>query len=154
MEETCHIDELDRKILSLITKNARIPYLEVARECKVSGAAIHQRIQRLSKMGVISGSKFVIDPKKIGYNTCAYVGIYLDSATLYPEVVNRLKGIPEITQCHYITGGYSIFIKIFTRNNEDLKHVLVDKVQAIPGVFRTETFISLEEGFNRQLPLA
>lgn len=154
MDETHHIDDLDRKILSLITKNARIPYLEVARECKVSGAAIHQRIQRLSKMGVITGSEFSISPKKIGFNTCAYVGIFLDSASLYPTVVEQLKLIPEITQCHYITGGYSIFIKIYTRNNEDLKLLLVDKVQAIKGISRTETFISLEESFNRQIPLA
>jgi Lrp/AsnC family transcriptional regulator for asnA, asnC and gidA len=153
MDDTHHIDELDKKILSLITKNARIPYLEVARECKVSGAAIHQRIQRLSKMGVITGSEFSISPKKIGFNTCAYVGIFLDSAHLYPEVVEKLKQVPEITQCHYITGGYSIFIKIYTRNNEDLKMLLVDKVQAISGISRTETFISLEESFNRQLPL-
>ena len=153
MEETHHLDELDRKILSLITKNARIPYLEVARECKVSGAAIHQRIQRLTKMGVITGSEFSISPKKIGFATCAYVGIFLDSASLYPEVVEQLKDIPEITQCHYITGGYSIFIKIFTRDNEDLKRILVNKVQAIEGISRTETFISLEESFNRQLPL-
>lgn len=153
MDDHHNIDKLDRKILSLITKNARIPYLEVARECKVSGAAIHQRIQRLTKMGVITGSEFIINPKKIGFLTCAYVGIFLDSAHLYPEVVVKLKEIPEITQCHYITGGYSIFIKIYTRDNEDLKHVLVDKVQAIPGVMRSETFISLEESFNRQLPL-
>ena len=153
MDDNHHIDNLDRKILSLITKNDRIPYLEVARECKVSGAAIHQRIQRLTKMGVITGSEFIIDPKKIGFLTCAYVGIFLDSAHLYPEVVVKLREIPEITQCHYITGGYSIFIKIYTRDNEDLKHVLVDKVQAIPGVMRSETFISLEESFNRQLPL-
>jgi Lrp/AsnC family transcriptional regulator, regulator for asnA, asnC and gidA len=153
MEDTHNIDKLDRKILSLITKNARIPYLEVARECKVSGAAIHQRIQRLTKMGVITGSEFMINPKKIGFLTCAYVGIFLDSAHLYPDVVVKLKEIPEITQCHYITGGYSIFIKIYTKDNEDLKHVLVDKVQAIPGVMRSETFISLEESFNRQLPL-
>ncbi len=153
MEESHHIDDLDRRILALITRNARIPYLEVARECKVSGAAIHQRIQRLTRMGVITGSEFVISPKKIGFHTCAYVGIFLDSARLYPEVVVKLREIPEITQCHYITGGYSIFIKIFTRDNEDLKHLLVDKVQAIPGVSRTETFISLEESFNRQLPL-
>ena len=153
MEDYHHLDELDRKILALITKNARIPYLEVARECKVSGAAIHQRIQRLTKMGVITGSEFIISPKKTGFLTCAYVGIFLDSAHLYPDVVVQLKDIPEITQCHYITGGYSIFIKIYTRDNEDLKHVLVDKVQAIPGVSRTETFISLEESFNRQLPL-
>lgn len=153
MEDQMHLDKLDKKILSLITKNARIPYLEVARECNVSGAAIHQRIQRLMKVGIISGSEFTLDPKKIGFQTCAYVGIFLDNAGLYPQVVEELKKIPEITQCHYITGGYSVFIKAYTRNNEDLKHVLVDKVQAIAGVSRTETFISLEESFNRQIPL-
>ncbi len=153
MEETLPIDNLDRKILALITSNARIPYLEVARECNVSGAAIHQRIQKLIKLGVITGSEFIIAPKKVGYHTCAYIGIYLESAHLYPEVVEKLKKIPEITQCHYTTGVYSIFIKIYTKNNEDLKHVLVEKLQRIPGIARTETFISLEEAFNRQLPL-
>jgi Lrp/AsnC family transcriptional regulator, regulator for asnA, asnC and gidA len=153
MEETQLIDSLDRKILALITENARIPYLEVARECNVSGAAIHQRIQRLSRLGVITGSEFKIDPKKIGFHTCAYMGIFLESASLYPEVVKKLKDIPEIVQCHYTTGNYSIFIKVYTKNNEDLKHVLVDKLQAIPGIARTETFISLEESFNRHLPL-
>ena len=153
MEDSLQIDNLDRKILSLITENARIPYLEVARECNVSGAAIHQRIQRLTRLGVITGSEFVINPKKIGYHTCAYMGIFLESASLYPEVVKKLKDIPEIVQCHYTTGNYSIFIKVFTKNNEDLKHVLVDKLQAIPGIARTETFISLEESFSRQIPL-
>jgi len=77
----------------------------------------------------------------------------LESASMYPDVVKRLKDIPEIVQCHYTTGNYSIFIKVYTKNNEDLKHVLVDKLQAIHGIARTETFISLEESFNRQLPL-
>lgn len=153
MEENQLIDSLDRKILALITENARIPYLEVARECNVSGAAIHQRIQRLTRLGVIIGSEFKIDAKKIGFHTCAYMGIFLESASLYPEVVKKLRDIPEIVQCHYTTGNYSIFIKVYTRNNEDLKHVLVDKLQAIPGIARTETFISLEESFNRHLPL-
>jgi Lrp/AsnC family transcriptional regulator, regulator for asnA, asnC and gidA len=153
MEEQLQIDSLDRKILTLITENARIPYLEVARECNVSGAAIHQRIQRLSRLGVITGSEFTIDPKKIGYHTCAYMGIFLESASLYTDVVKKLKGIPEIVQCHYTTGNYSIFIKVFTKNNEDLKHVLVEKLQSINGIARTETFISLEESFSRQLPL-
>jgi len=153
MEESPQIDNLDRKILALILANARIPYLEVARECNVSGAAIHQRIQRLTRLGIITGSEFVINPKKVGYHTCAYIGIYLESAHLYPEVVKKLKEIPEITQCHYTTGVYSIFIKVYTKNNEDLKHVLVEKLQKIQGIARTETFISLEEAFNRQLPV-
>lgn len=153
MEENFHIDSLDKKILSLITTNARIPYLEVARECNVSGAAIHQRIQKLTKLGVITGSKFTIEPRKIGFKTCAYMGIFLDKASLYKDVLENLQKIPEITQCHYTTGNYSIFIKIYTRDNEHLKRVLTDKLQSIPGIARTETFISLEEGFNRSLPI-
>jgi Lrp/AsnC family transcriptional regulator, regulator for asnA, asnC and gidA len=153
MEESLQIDNLDRKILSLITENARIPYLEVARECNVSGAAIHQRIQRLTRLGVITGSEFILNPKKIGFQTCAYIGVFLESAHLYPEVVKKLKEIPEITQCHYTTGNYSIFMKVYTKSNEDLKHVLVDKLQSISGIARTETFISLEEAFDRQIPL-
>jgi len=153
MEENLHIDSLDRKILKLITENARIPYLEVARECNVSGAAIHQRIQRLMRLGVITGSEFILNPKKIGFQTCAYIGVFLESAHLYPEVVKKLREIPEITQCHYTTGNYSIFIKVYTKSNEDLKNVLVEKLQSISGIERTETFISLEEAFARQIPI-
>jgi Lrp/AsnC family transcriptional regulator for asnA, asnC and gidA len=153
MEDNLQIDTLDKKILSMITHNARIPYLEVARACHVSGAAIHQRIQKLTRIGVITGSRFTIEPRKIGYKTCAYMGIFLDKASLYREVLAKLKEIPEVTQCHYTTGNYSVFIKIYTRDNEHLKTVLTDKLQAIPGVSRTETFISLEEGFNRSLPI-
>ena len=153
MEENIQLDSLDRKILSFITENARIPYLEVARECNVSGAAIHQRIQRLTRLGVIIGSEFILNPKKVGFHTCAYIGVFLQTANLYPEVVKKLREIPEITQCHYTTGNYSIFIKVYTRSNEDLKNVLVEKLQSIPGVERTETFISLEAGFNRSVPI-
>ena len=153
MEESLQIDSLDRKIIKMITKNARIPYLEVARECNVSGAAIHQRIQKLTRIGVITGSKFTIEPKKIGYNTCAYMGIFLEQASLYNDVLQELKKIPEITQCHFTTGNYSVFIKIFAQDNEHLKTILSDKIQLISGIARTETFISLEEGFNRSIPI-
>ena len=152
MEGNLQIDSLDRKIIKMITKNARIPYLEVARECNVSGAAIHQRIQKLIRMGVITGSKFTIEPKKIGFKTCAYMGIFLEQASLYNDVLEELKKIPEITQGHFTTGNYSVFIKIFARDNEHLKSILSDKIQSISGIARTETFISLEEGFNRSIP--
>lgn len=153
MAESLQIDSLDKKIIKMITKNARIPYLEVARECNVSGAAIHQRIQKLIKLGVVTGSKFTIEPKKIGYKTCAYMGIFLEQASLYNDVLQELKKIPEITQCHFTTGNYSVFIKIFAHDNEHLKTILSDKIQLISGIARTETFISLEEGFNRSIPI-
>ncbi len=153
MEENYQIDSLDKKILTIIQQNARIPFLEVARECGVSGAAIHQRVGKLIKMGIISGSEFIIDPKKVGLHTCAYMGIYLEKAGMYNEVVEQLKKIPEIVECHYITGNYSIFIKIFTRDNEHLKYILADKLQSISGISRTETFIALEESFSRHIPI-
>jgi Lrp/AsnC family transcriptional regulator for asnA, asnC and gidA len=153
MEEQITIDNLDKKILSIIQGNARIPFLEVARECGVSGAAIHQRVQKLIKIGVITGSEFIVDPKKLGFNTCAYIGIYLEKAGLYKEVVAQLRDIPEITQCDYTTGNYSIFVKVYTRDNAHLKEILADKIQTIRGISRTETFICLEESFIRQLPV-
>ncbi len=147
------IDSLDRKILSILTKNARIPFLEVARECNVSGAAIHQRVQRLTKLGIIAGSQFIVDPKKLGYHTCAYIGIFLDNAGLFPDVSERLLKIPEIIQCHYTTGQYAMFIKVYAKDNEHLRQVLADKIQSINGIMRTETFISLDVMVNRQLPI-
>jgi Lrp/AsnC family transcriptional regulator, regulator for asnA, asnC and gidA len=153
MEENLHLDNLDRKILSIIKKNARTPFLEVGRECGVSGAAIHQRVQRLTNMGVIVGSEFILDPKKIGYHTCAYIGVFLEKASFYNDVSMQLKEIPEIIECHYTTGNYAIFVKIFAKDNEHLKKILVEKLQIITGIARTETFISLEESFRRQLPV-
>jgi len=152
-ENTPDIDELDEKILKLITQNARIPFLEVARECGVSGAAIHQRVQRLQNIGVISGSEFVVNPEKLGYNTCGYMGIYLEKAKFHKQVVEQLRKIPEITECHYVTGQYAIFIKIQTKNNKHLKMIIDNELQEIEGIARTETFISLEIDFKRQIPI-
>jgi Lrp/AsnC family transcriptional regulator for asnA, asnC and gidA len=153
MEENVQIDALDKKILSIIQGNARVPFLEVARECNVSGAAIHQRVQKLTRLGVITGSEFIVDPKKIGFHTCAYIGIFLEKAGMYHEVVEEIKKIPEITQCHYTTGNYSLLIMVYTHDNEHLKVILADKLQSIKGVARTETFIALEESFSRHIPI-
>ena len=147
------IDQLDEKILKLITKNARIPFLEVARECGVSGAAIHQRVQRLLNMGVVSGSEFVVNPQKLGYNTCAYMGVYLEKAKFHTQVVDALRNIPEVVECHYTTGQYAIFVKIQTKTNKHLKQLIDAELQDIEGIARTETFISLEMDFKRQVPI-
>jgi Lrp/AsnC family transcriptional regulator for asnA, asnC and gidA len=153
MTDNLQIDNLDRKILDIITKNARIPYLEVARLCGVSGAAIHQRVQRLIRVGVIKGSEFIVDPVMVGFRTCAYIGIFLDHPGHYREVIMKFKEIPEIIECHYTTGNYSLFIKVYTNDNEHLRVILTDKIQTIPGIIRTETLISLEESINRQIPV-
>ncbi len=151
LEEAADIDQLDEKILKLITKNARIPFLEVARECGVSGAAIHQRVQRLFNIGVLTGSEFIINPQKLGYNTCAYMGIYLEKAKFHTQVVAAMRKIPEIVECHYTTGQYAIFIKIQTKTNKHLKKIIDEKLQEIEGIARTETFVSLEMDFKRQV---
>lgn len=155
MQHNFHLDSLDRRILQLLTTDARMPFLEVARKCKVSGAAIHQRVQKMMEAGVISGTQFNISPKGAGFLTCAFIGIQvnLTSTSTHEEVFQKIKQIPEIVECHHITGKYSLLVKIFTRNNEHLKKIIVEKIQSIVEIVSTETFISLEEGFFRQLPV-
>ncbi|MFW5773268.1 MAG: Lrp/AsnC family transcriptional regulator [Tangfeifania sp.] len=153
LEQAADIDALDEKILQLITKNARIPFLEVARACGVSGAAIHQRVQRLLNIGVVSGSEFIVNPQKLGYNTCAYMGIHLEKAKFHKQVVEALREIPEIVECHFTTGQYAIFIKIQTKTNKHLKQIIDEKLQNVEGIARTETFMSLEMDFKRQVPI-
>lgn len=148
------IDSLDKKILAIITRNARIPFKDVAAQCGVSRAAIHQRVQRLMDMGVITGSGYTVDAKQLNFTTCTYIGIFLEKGWMYEEVVDELSRIPEIVECHYTTGQYSIFAKVYARDNEDLKRVLNEKVQAIRGISSTETFISLEQRFRREIPIS
>lgn len=153
MSADTNIDKLDRKILNLLMQDARTPYLEIARVCAVSGATVHLRIQKLEKMGVIRGSRLIIDPAKLGVSICAFLGIYLDRGSHFKEVVDQLLQIEEIVECHYTTGIYSIFAKIYCRDTAHLREVLNVKIQAIESVQRTETLISLEETFERQIIL-
>lgn len=146
------LDQLDRQILKLIAEDARTPFLEVARACNVSGAAIHQRIQKLTNMGVIKGSQFIIDPEKIGYETCAYVGLNLKNPESFDAVVEQLKKIPEVVECHYTTGNYDLFIKIHATNNHHLLNIIHDQLQPL-GLARSESIISFHSVFNRQLPI-
>lgn len=146
------LDELDEKILKMIINNARIPFLEVARVCNVSGAAIHQRIQKLINLGIIKGSEFIVDHNKVGYETSAYMGLYLKDPEDFKDVVARLKEIPEVVECHYTTGQYDLFIKLFARNNQHLLEIIHKKLQPL-GLSRTETLISFQEAFRRQIPM-
>ncbi|MBD5264639.1 MAG: winged helix-turn-helix transcriptional regulator [Bacteroides sp.] len=145
------IDNLDKKILNIIMKNARIASKDVALECGVSRAAIHQRIQRLIEMKVITGSGYTVNPKALGYNTCTYVGVNLDKGYMYREVVRELEKIPEVVECHFTTGPYSILIKVYAQDNQHLMELLNDQIQHISGVSGTETLISLEQSMNRQI---
>lgn len=146
------LDKLDRQILKLISDDARVPFLEVARACGVSGAAIHQRIQKLTSMGILKGSQFIIDPEKIGYETCAYIGLNLKNPESFDTVVEELKKIPEVVECHYTTGNYDMFIKIFAVNNHHLLNIIHDKLQPL-GLSSSQTLISFHSAINRQLPI-
>ena len=145
------IDNLDKKILSILSKNARIPFKDVAEECNVSRAAVHQRVQRLIESGVITGSGFDVNPMSLGYSTCTYVGITLERGSMYKEVVKRLQLIPEVVECHFTTGPYTMICKLYARDNEQLMHLLNGQLQEIPGVVSTETLISLEQSFKRDI---
>jgi Lrp/AsnC family transcriptional regulator for asnA, asnC and gidA len=138
--------------LGFIARDARIPFLEVARACNVSGAAIHQRIQKLTSLGILKGSEFILDPEKIGYETCAYIGLYLKNPEQFDEVVDALRKIPEVVECHYTTGGFDMFIKIYARNNHHLLTIIHDKLQPL-GLSRSETIVSFNAVINRQLPV-
>lgn len=146
------LDELDEKILKLIVDNARVPFLEVARECNVSGAAIHQRVQKLTNLGVIKGSKFIVDPEKLGYEACAFVGLFLTSPSTFDHVVKELEKIPEVVECYYTTGQYDLLIKVFAKNNKDLLRIIHNELQPL-GLARTETLISFKDAFRKKFPI-
>ena len=147
------IDNLDKKILSILSKNARIPFKDVAAVCGVSRAAIHQRVQHMIEEGVIMGSSFNVNPKSLGYNTCTYVGINLDRGNMYKSVIEQLMQIPEVVECHVTTGPYTLLVKLYAQDNEQLMNLLNIQMQSIPGVVATETMISLEQSIKREIPV-
>ena len=148
------IDNLDKKILEIIMKNARIPSKDVALECGVSRAAIHQRIQRMIDMKVITGSGYHVNPKILGYATCTYIGIKLERGSMYRDVVPELEKIKEIVECHFTTGPYTMLVKLYAKDNGQLMDLLNNQMQEIPGVVSTETLISLEQSIKREIPIA
>lgn len=145
------LDTLDKKILNIVMENARIPSKDIALQCGVSRAAIHQRIQRLIDMKVIIGSGYIVNPHKLGYNTCTYICVKLEKGSLYREAAAELCKIPEVVECHFTTGPYSMLIKLYAYDNQHLMQLLNDRIQHVPGVTETETLISLEQSMNRQI---
>ncbi|MFN4122960.1 MAG: Lrp/AsnC ligand binding domain-containing protein [Flavobacteriales bacterium] len=151
MNKTPDIDLLDRKILTILMKDAVVPYTEIAKQLEVSAGTIHVRMKKLIDYGVVTGSQLIINPSVIGYDICAFIGIFLDKGSVYTEVREKMKQIPEVVELHYTTGAYSIFAKILCRDTNHLREVLNEKIQSIEGIQRTETFITLEQGFSRQI---
>lgn len=149
---TPKLDDLDYKILNMLSNDARKPFLEIARECNVSGAAIHQRIQKLNTMGVINGSMSLINPVAVGYETCAYVGFFLNDSSKFENVVQHLTELPEVVECYYTTGKYDMFVKLYAHNNDHLLKLIHEKFLKL-GLVRTETLITFKEVFKRQIPI-
>ncbi len=147
------IDKLDLQIMEIISNNARIPFKDVAQACGVSRAAIHQRVQRLIDLNVIVGSGYHVNPKSLGYSTCTYVGIRLEKGSMYKAVVDELKNIPEIVECHFTTGPYTMLVKLYARDNEQLMDLLNNRIQGIHGVDSTETLISLDQSIKKEIPI-
>ncbi|MBQ2395213.1 MAG: Lrp/AsnC family transcriptional regulator [Alistipes sp.] len=144
-------DEIDRKILKFLIGNARMPFLEIARECGISGAAIHQRIKKLEDSGVILGSRLIVDPKKMGFDVCAFISIRIQDPQLQLTTVEELKRIPEIVECHFITGTYNVMVKLYCVDNDHLMKTIFNCILPVPGVSTTQTYISLNEAFQRQV---
>ncbi len=147
------LNDIDRKILKFLIKNARMPYLEIARECGISGAAIHQRIRKLEEMDVIQGSRILVNPKALGFDVCAFIGITLKDPQMLISTMEKIMSIPEIVESHFVTGDYNILAKLYCTDNEHMMRTLFDKLLAIPGVASTQTFLSLNENFQRQIYL-
>ncbi|MFA5713092.1 MAG: Lrp/AsnC ligand binding domain-containing protein [Bacteroidales bacterium] len=145
------IDQIDQKILSFLIKNARMPFLEIARACNISGAAIHQRVKKMENSGIITGSRLLVKPQAIGLNVCAFVGVSLSHGNRYTQVIEALKLIPEVVECHFITGKHALMLKIYCRTHDHLMEILINTIQNTPSVEQTETFISLDQAIERQV---
>jgi Lrp/AsnC family transcriptional regulator for asnA, asnC and gidA len=151
MRKVNDIDKLDRQILSILMQDAKMPYTDIAKKLFVSGGTVHVRMRKLEQMGVVQEANLKVDYSLLGYDISAFIGIYLDKSSMYNEVITNLKKIPEVVAAHYTTGNYAIFARVVCKDTQHLREVLSVKVQSIPGIQRTETFISLEESINRPI---
>jgi len=147
------LDNLDTQILSILMNDASVPYTEIAKKLVVSGGTIHVRMKKMEELGIIRGSNLIINPQSIGFDICAFLGIYLEKGSQYKTAVEQLRQVKEVVELHYCTGQYSMFAKIICRDTNHLRHVLNEDIQAIKGIARTETIISLEESIKRQISL-
>lgn len=151
MSDNYTIDNVDQQILHLLMQNGQMPYAEIAKKIHVSSGTVHVRLKKMTQAGIIEGTQLIINPQKLGFGVKAFIGIYLKKSSMYQEVLEGLKKIPEVVSCDYTTGNYSMFVRILCRDTNHLKHVLHDQLQELSGIDRTETFISLEQSINRQL---
>ena len=151
MAAKLNLDKLDFQIIQEMMENAEISYADLGKKLFVSGGTIHVRIKKLEEQKVVKGRKLAVDLKSLGYDVIAFIGIYLEKSSLYDSVAKELKKIPEIVRLNYTTGNYSMFAEIVCKDIQQLRHVLHDKLQNIKGIERTETFISLDESYSRNV---
>lgn len=147
------LDDLDLQILDILIRDSRTPFLEIARKCHVSGGTIHVRMKKMEDMEILKGTKLIIDNSKLGYDVCCFIGIYLDKAKTFNDALEELKAVKEIVELHYTTGEYSIFVKVICKNISDLQNLLMNKIQSIDGIQRTDTFISLFQPIDRNIDI-
>ncbi len=153
MAKIHELDYLDRQILSILMADAKIPYTDIAKQLNVSGGTVHVRMKKLEETGIVKGARLEVDEAKLGYDIISFIGIFLEKSSLYQSVISQLSEIPEVVNAYYTTGNYSIFAKIICKDTDDLRKLLSEKIQAISGIQRTETFISLEERIDRPITL-
>lgn len=153
MASNITLDDLDLQILDILIKDARTPYLEIARICHVSGGTIHVRMKKMEELGIIRGTKILLDMAKLGYDVCCYIGVYLDKTSSFQEAVTEMGKINEIVELHYTTGAYTLFCKVICKNIAHLQELLLSSINQIPGVQRTDTFISLSQPIDRNVRL-
>lgn len=147
------LDDLDLQILDILINDSRTPFLEISRQCHVSGGTIHVRMKKMEDMNIIKGTKLIIDPSKLGYDVCCFIGIYLDKAKDFKTVVDQLALIKEIVELHYTTGEFALFLKVICKNINDLQSLLMNRIQSVDGVQRTDTFVSLFQPIDRNIEL-
>lgn len=145
------IDDIDQKILGFLIKNARMPFLEIARECGVSGAAIHQRVKKMETNGIITGSRILVKPQALGLNVCAFMAVSLSKANTYQQVVNDLKKIPAVVECHFVTGEFAMLLKLYCKDHNHLMSVIMNSIQNVQNVVKTQTWVSLDQAIDRQV---
>jgi Lrp/AsnC family transcriptional regulator for asnA, asnC and gidA len=153
MSEIIKLDPFDRRIIKELTADARIPFVQLSKKLKVSNTLIHQRIKKLKDSGLIMNATYTLDPWKLGYQTSAYCQIMLENSKLHRQVEAQLKEIPEIVECVNIAGRYALLVRIYAVNNRHLRDIIYEKIQPLEGVEGTNTTISFETAFSRNIPL-
>ena len=147
------LDEFDINIIKELEKDGRMAFSAIAANLKISNTMVHQRVNRLIEQGVIGGIKPIIQEKKIGYDWASFTGITLNKDSDSDRIIEALKEIPEITECYYVTGSFTLYIKIIAKNHEHMRRILYEKIDSIPGIAKTDSIIELGCAFKRNISL-